>query len=166
MLKSIALLAPLALIVIASACGTGDSFSDEQRLGSSASEQRQPGGGGQPGGVEHGGGQPGGVERGGGQPGGIERGGGERGGERGWGGELGGRGVGHRIHEGRHHHGWINGSWSPGWGWSRGVWVEGGPEQISCVYDYDCDARLGPGVAVCDFDEAIGLGQCVAPDWY
>jgi hypothetical protein len=42
----------------------------------------------------------------------------------------------------------------------------GGTVQYSCVTDVDCDATLGPGVAVCDFEPTVGLGQCVAPNWY
>jgi hypothetical protein len=62
--------------------------------------------------------------------------------------------------------GWVNGSWNPGWGWNAGLWVVGGATQYSCVTDADCAATLGPGVAVCDFESTVGLGQCVAPNWY
>jgi hypothetical protein len=62
--------------------------------------------------------------------------------------------------------GWVNGRWAPGWGWNRGVWVAGGAAQYSCVTDVDCAAALGPGVAVCDFEPLVGLGQCVAPNWF
>jgi hypothetical protein len=44
--------------------------------------------------------------------------------------------------------------------------VVGGTTQYSCVTDVDCAATLGPGVAVCDFEPIVGLGQCVAPNWY
>jgi hypothetical protein len=42
----------------------------------------------------------------------------------------------------------------------------GGTVQYQCATDFDCDATLGPGVAVCDFEPAVSLGQCVEPNWY
>ena len=187
MLKRIALLAPIALIVAAAACG-GESSSpeDEQSAGQANGAGEAPTGTGDgvaeedlagPGSGHH----PGNVGPGGGgikppigsappdggggitppigtdPPGGgvgirppignVRPGGG-------W-----GRGPGFRR-------GWVNGRWAPGWGWNRGVWVVGGGVQYSCATDVDCAATLGPGVAVCDFEPTVGLGQCVAPNWY
>jgi hypothetical protein len=42
----------------------------------------------------------------------------------------------------------------------------GGTTQYPCATDLDCAEILGPRVAVCDFEPAIGLGQCVAPEWF
>jgi hypothetical protein len=62
--------------------------------------------------------------------------------------------------------GWVNGRWAPGWGWNQGVWVVGGTVQYPCTTDFDCAVTLGPRVAVCDFEPTVGLGQCVAPNWF
>jgi hypothetical protein len=179
MLKKAALLAPFALIVVATACGgespstngegeqgapqangadglrsSGDGVTDEQ-LADSESELR---------------GAAVGVRRGGVAVGGRGVAVGGRGvavGGRGV--AVGGRGVavgGRGVAVGGVRRGWVGGAWAPGWGWRNGVWVVGGTGQYSCVHDIDCAGPLGPGVAVCDFEPSLGLGQCVAPNWY
>jgi hypothetical protein len=177
--KKIVLLAPFALIVAAAACGgespstsgeaeqgtpqansaedlrsTGDGVTDEQ-LADSESELRAAGG----------------VRRGGAvRAGGVAVGGRgvAVGGARGvavGGARWGGVGVG-GVRVGGVRRGWVGGRWAPGWGWSHGVWVVGGTGQYPCVSDIDCAGPLGPSVAVCDYEPTLGLGQCVAPNWY
>jgi hypothetical protein len=180
MLKQVALLAPFALIVAAAACGgespsttgederatpqansadealttAGDGVADEPVA---SSEEELRGGAVRAGGVRR-------VGVGRGVAVGGARGvavGGARGvavGGARWGGVRGGV-VGVRR-------GWVNGVWAPGWGWRNGVWVVGGTGQFACVSDIDCAAHLGPGVAVCDFESSVGLGQCVSPGWF
>lgn len=150
MLERIAMLAPCVLIAAATACG-GESLSttgqDEQ-----ASPRAEMRGGVQ----QHGSG--GADENGGGALRGSDiRGGGVQG--------AGNEGRGNEGRATGHERGWVSGRWAPGWGWSNGVWVVGGGSQYSCRVDDDCIGPLGRGVAICDFDPDIGLGQCVAPNW-
>jgi hypothetical protein len=173
MLKRFSLLAPCALIVAASACG-GESLSttgEDEQVPTQAQVRGGQGGGGDmrggeiQGGEGRGGEFPGGAGRGGEGRGGEGRGGEGRGGE-GRGGEgRGGEGRGGEGHGRGHRHGWVDGRWAPGWGWSNGVWIEGGTGQYSCVTDADCFRTLGPDVAICDFEPTVGLGQCVSPNW-
>jgi hypothetical protein len=182
MLKQIALLAPFALVVAATACVGESSSEDEQATpqANSADEALTSAGEGvadepvassesdlRAGGVRAGGVRGGAVRVGGVRGGavgavgavgvgGVRRGAVGVGGAR-WGGVRGGV-VGVRR-------GWVNGVWAPGWGWNRGVWVVGGGLQYSCTTDVDCAAQLGPGVAVCSFEPTVGLGQCVGPGW-
>jgi hypothetical protein len=180
MLKRVALLAPFALIVAAASCaGESPSGEDDQgapQANSVGEALTGTGGGIKPptGSVPPGGGGVvppiGSVPPGGGgvvppigsvppdvgvRPpiGSIPPGGGVRPGV-GW-----GRGRGFRR-------GWVNGRWAPGWGWNQGVWVVGGTIQYPCTTDFDCATILGPRVAVCDFEPMVGLGQCVAPNWF
>ena len=143
MLKRVALLGPCALIVAASACG-GESLS------TTGEDEQFP-----PQAENRGGEMQGGEGRGGEFQGNEGRGNEGRGGEF-HGGE--GRGRGHR-------HGRVDGRWAPGWGWSNGIWIEGGTGQYPCVSDNDCAGPLGPSVAICDFNPTVGLGQCVSPSW-
>ena len=179
MLKKTELVAPFAVIVVATACGgespsasgegeqgtpqakgaedlrsTGDGVTDEQ-LADSESELRAVGGVRRGGAVAVGGR---GVAVGGR---GVAVGG--------RGVAVGGRGVavgGRGVAVGGVRRGWVGGRWAPGWGWSHGAWVVGGGGQYTCVHDLDCAGPLGPGVAVCSFDPSVGLGYCIAPNWY
>jgi hypothetical protein len=155
--QTLASLAPVALIVVATACGgassstteedeqgtpqasgadtTGDGVADEQ-VERSESEIRR-----------------GGAVRGGAVVGGR-------------GVVAGGRGVvagGRGVVVGRR--GWVGGRWAPGWGWVNGQWIAGGAGQYTCVTDLDCVGPLGPNVAVCSYDPALALGYCIAPNW-
>jgi hypothetical protein len=130
MLKRVALLAPIALIVVATACG-GEPYStdsdqkgsDQEQVSVSQAELRADGDHGRP-------------------------------------------GSSHVVSGLHGRRGWVNGRWSPGWGWSRGVWVVGGTSQFECAADTDCIGPLGRDVAVCDFEPSVGLGQCVSPGWF
>ena len=167
MLKKAAMLAPFAVLVVATACG-GESAST-----SGEGEQGTP----QANGAEDLKGAENGVtdeqladsesELRGAAVGGVRRGGAVAVGGRGV--AVGGRGVavgGRGVAVGGVRRGWVGGRWAPGWGWSHGAWVVGGGGQYTCVHDLDCAGPLGPGVAVCSFDPSIGLGYCVAPTWY
>jgi hypothetical protein len=195
MVRQFALLSPLALVVVSAACGSepptatdedvaavdqtegaGTDTAESEDVGTTESELR--GGGFRGGGVAMRGGAVG--VRGGavGYRGGAVgyRGGavGYRGGAVGYrGGVYGGRVGG--VYGGRYgygwghaaaiHRGWVNGVWAPGWGWANGAWVVSGGAQYSCVATADCDAILGPGIAVCDYFADVGAGHCVGGSW-